>query len=352
MESDQVALQWGMAETPRIDGDPFAIARLSCLHAVRVARDVWIDEEKLQSFSAQLDLEAVRDVMKGSMGENCDIMPDHFLDVDGAINFALVFSLLQFGHGFRYELHRLCGRGASKTVTLGVRNLRSEGPLHASRLKRTSTTEIRQAFRLPNNPELEEFVRQLLTVLHQAGAILDRLGMNDFAAFCRKVLATPDGARSPAATLVRQLANHFPAFNDQGALHDGSRVVLVKMATLAVGEIRRLAGHHDPIYTVSKDFHHAVAAVDNVIPAVLAYHGVLRLSPALSLAIHEQRTPLERGPTEAELRSVALVACEWIVSAVRAAVTSLDLGYYLWRSGKAPGARQFPRHHTKNTIFY
>lgn len=352
MECDQAALQWGMAERPLIRNDPFALARSSCLHAVRVARDVWIDEAKLQSFATELDLEAVQDVMKGSMGENCDVMPDDFLDANDAVNFALVFSLLQFGHGFRYELHRLCGRGASKTITLGVRNLRREGPLHGPRLKHISPTEIRQSFQLPDDAQLEEFAEQLVTVLHQAGAVLDRLAMNDFAAFGRKVLAAPEARRSPSATLVRQLANHFPAFNDQGVLHDGSRVVLVKKATLAVGEIRRLAGQRDPLWAMSEDFHRAVAAVDNVIPAVLAYHGVLRLSPALFLTVHERRTPLERGPTEAELRSVALVACEWIVAAATAEITSLDLGYYLWRSGKTPAARQFPRHHTKNTIFY
>ena len=151
--------------------------------------------------------------------------------------------------------------------------------------------------------------------------------------------------------MVRQLANHFPAFNDQAVLHDGSRVVLLKKATLAVGEIRRLAGHRHPRCAMSEDFHRAVAPVDNVIPAMLAYHGVLSLSPTLYLTIH-QRQPLERGPKEAELRSVALVACDWIVAAAKSEFTSLDLGYYLWRSGKAPKARQFPRHHTKNTIFY
>ena len=96
MECDQAALQWGMAERPLILNDPFALARSSCLHAVRVARDVWIDEAKLQSFATKLDLEAVQDVMKGSMGENCDVMPDDFLDANDAVNFALVFSLLQF----------------------------------------------------------------------------------------------------------------------------------------------------------------------------------------------------------------------------------------------------------------
>ena len=116
-------------------------------------------------------------------------------------------------------------------------------------------------------------------------------------------------------------------------------------------EIRRLAGHRDPRCAMSEDFHRAVAPVDNVIPAMLAYHGVLSLSPTLYLTIH-QRQPLERGPKEAELRSVALVACDWIVAAAKSEFNFLDLGYYLWRSGKAPKARQFPRHHTKNTIFY
>jgi len=337
---------------PLIDGDPFALARSSCLHAVQVARDVRIDEAKLQSFAMELDCEAVRDVMKGSMGENCDILPGDFHDADDAINFALVFSLLQFGHGFRRELHRLCGRGASKTITIGVRNLRSEGPLHAARLKHAGSTEVRQAFQLPDDLELDEFVRQLITVLHQAGTVLNRMAMNDFAAFFRQILEAPEARPSPAAAVVRQLANHFPAFNDQAVLHDGSRVVLLKKATLAVGEIRRLAGHRHPRCAMSEDFHRAVAPVDNVIPAMLAYHGVLSLSPALYRTIHQQRPPLERGPQEAELRSVALVACDWIVAAAKSEFTSLDLGYYLWRSGKAPKARQFPRHHTKNTIFY
>jgi hypothetical protein len=151
--------------------------------------------------------------------------------------------------------------------------------------------------------------------------------------------------------LVQQLAHHFPAFNDQGVLHDGSRVVLLKKATLAIGELRRLAAPYDERYSFSPDFHQAVAPVDNVIPAMLVYQGILRLSFPLHQRIHQQRSLLPRGPQEAELRSVALDACEQIVSATGNAVTALDLGYYLWRSGKEAGARQFARHHTQNTVF-
>ena len=72
------------------------------------------------------------------------------------------------------------------------------------------------------------------------------------------------------------------------------------------GELRRLAAPHDGRYRLALDFQQAVAPVDNVIPAMLVYHGILRLSPALYQWIHQQRALLARGPQEAELRAVAL----------------------------------------------
>ena len=85
---------------------------------------------------------------------------------------------------------------------------------------------------------------------------------------------------------------------------------------------------------------------------MLVYHDILRLSPQLFDVIHRQRAPLYRGPCEAELRAVALAACEQIVAATGHEISSLDLGYFLWLEGKKSGARQFARHHTPDTIFY
>jgi len=343
---------WGMDGVPPIDGDPFELARSSCLQAVQLARDVSFDEEALERFAGQLDAVTVRDVMKGHMGENCGIVAGDFRGARDAANFALSFGLLQFGHGFRYELHRLCGRGASKTITQGVGALSAGGGLSAVRLRDITTAEIRQVFQLPSDDALNDLVMQLHTVLQQAGTVLQTLCMDDFDAFCRQILKNHEATHHPAAALVRELANRFPAFNDQGLLHNGSRVVLLKKATLAVGELNRLAGPHDPSYVMSQDLYRAIAPVDNVVPAMLVYHGVFRLSPPLYGLIHEQRRPLERGPREAELRALSLVACERIVAAAGYAFTALELGYYLWLSGKAPGARQFARHHTKDTVFY
>lgn len=246
---EETLLHWGMNEMPPLEGAPFVLARSSCRHAVQVARDVAIDEAALQRFSAQLDVRAVQDILHGTMGENCDTVSDEFRHGQDAVNFALLFSLLQFGYGFRYELHRLCRRGASQTITLGVRTLHGTGDLGAARL-------------------------------------------------------------------------------------------------------RRLAAPHDQRYDLSQDAHQAIAPVDNVIPAMLVYQGILRLSPTLHQIIHQQRVPLARGPQEAELRAVALASCEQIVAATGDTFTALDLGYYLWRSGKEAGARQFARHHTQDTVFY
>lgn len=349
---DATPLHWGMYEMPPLEGDPFALARSTCRHAVQVAREVSLDETALQRFAAQLDVGTVHDILHSHMGENCDTVPDEFRHGYEAVNFALLFSLLQFGHGFRYELHRHCQRGASQTITLGVHALHGTGDLSAPRLRRLTAADIQQVFQLPHEPALTALAQQLQTVVHQAGTVLERLGLEDFAAFVQHALRMPAARRAPAATLVQQLAYHFPAFNDQGVLHDGSRVVLVKKATLAIGELRRLATPHDWRYCFSPDFHQAIAPVDNVIPAMLVYQGILRLSPTLHQRIHEQRALLPRGPQEAELRAVALAACEQIVAARGEAFTALDLGYYLWRSGKEARARQFARHHTQDTVFY
>lgn len=334
-----------------IEGDPFEVVRRTCDHAVRVAKDVSIDEEQLRRFALNLDAAAVRGITRGSMGENCDIGASDFSRGNDAANAAVLFSLLQIGHGFRHELHRLCGRGASRTITLGLHKLKEEA-FSAARLQSYGLKDVSAVFELPNDDSLAELTLQLSTLMRQSGEILESLGIADFDAFCGGVLETEEAKRQPAGVLVRELANTFPGFNDQGFLHDGSRVFLLKKATLAVGELRRVASHHDPIYDLWADVNRAPAPVDNVIPAVLVYHGVLRLSESLDSTIHRERKALPRGPQEAELRAVTSAVCRMMCDTAGNTFSPLDLGYYLWLSGKEPEVRAFARHHTKDTIFY
>ncbi len=149
-----------------VNGDPFERARTTCFHAAKIARDVSIDEKTLTRFTDNLDVERVRNIMTTFTNENCDTVPGEFRGVRDAVNFAVLFSLLQFGHGFRYELHQYCGRGASQTVTMGVRALHASGDLNANRLERLTVPEIGRAFQLPNITELEVFIHQLFNVVH------------------------------------------------------------------------------------------------------------------------------------------------------------------------------------------
>ncbi|MFK5985235.1 MAG: queuosine salvage family protein [Pseudomonadota bacterium] len=346
------SVNWGMQELLPLEGNPFATARSSCLHAVQVAKDVTIDQMAMNEFVAELNINAVTCVAEGSMGENCDTIRDDFHSGDEAANFALTFCILQLGHGYRYALHQHCHRGASKTITMGVRSLNRDGLLDASRLSQLTHDDIHLAFQLPDVPDLRELVNQLQTVVVQAGRVLGELRLKDFASFCRHTSLLQAAESSPSANLVQQLAYHFPAFNDQATLHDGTQVTLVKKATLAVGELNRLAAPFNSDFDFSLDYDKAIAPIDNVIPAMLVYHGILRLSPQLYDRIHRQRTPLYRGTCEAELRAVALIACERIVAATGHVFSPLNLGYFLWMEGKKTEARQFARHHTPDTIFY
>jgi hypothetical protein len=64
--------RWGMNQLPPLEGSPFALVRSSCLHALQVAQDVFIDESALRRFAAELDTQAIHNLLHGSMGENLD----------------------------------------------------------------------------------------------------------------------------------------------------------------------------------------------------------------------------------------------------------------------------------------
>lgn len=105
----EIPTRRGINEAPPIEGNPFDLARSTCRHALDVARDVSIDDTRLLEFAGELKAREVANVTNEHMGENADTLPDQFEDARDAVNFAVFFSLLQFGHGFRRELHRFCG---------------------------------------------------------------------------------------------------------------------------------------------------------------------------------------------------------------------------------------------------
>ena len=73
--SYETVVHWGMGGTPPIEGNPFELARSSCLHAAEVARDVSIDEARLLDFAANLNADEVRSVAKAPVQAGATARP-------------------------------------------------------------------------------------------------------------------------------------------------------------------------------------------------------------------------------------------------------------------------------------
>jgi hypothetical protein len=88
---------------------------LAVAHGVHTAAlsapQVTISDEGVAKFVAELDMERFRTVSSAVV-----TMPLAFDSVDAATNFWVTLNLLNFGSGFRHDLHTLQGRGAYETM--------------------------------------------------------------------------------------------------------------------------------------------------------------------------------------------------------------------------------------------
>lgn len=235
--------------------------------------------------------------------------PQDYGAEDG-VNLRVLVHLLNFGHGYRHELHRHHGIGAWETMKRGALRL---GPADGARLRAITKEEVGELFFETKTPpaDLEPLRRMIFDVLRQTGERLDR----DFSAVvapCRT-----------AAEVVERL-RAFPAFDDP----------FLKKAQIAAREIRRWPDEAD-----------MTVACDNVIPCVLRAMGAIRLDPDLAAQI-DRREPLPAGDREMDLRAAAIVAAD------RISDRPAELGDHLWRLGKDPEYRRLERHATKDTVFY
>jgi hypothetical protein len=171
------------------------------------------------------------------------------------------------------------------------------------------------------------------------------------------------------------------AASSAAAASESPRVVyLMKKAQLIVAELYLRfgvgEGSEDSVFNFA-EIERLTVMSDNVLPAVLRAHGVLVYSAPLAARIDANEKLTDREQ-EATVRAAAVVACERIVqeynkshnvvhgtgssssgaaaSAADAgapgpALTTLNLDYHLWLSGKNPDLRGLARHAT-HSIYY
>ncbi len=310
----------------------FGEVHSTCRRAAEVAADVRIDRGRLAELAATLSAtDVAASALKSDAGGH--LTPYRASSTTEQVNFAVTFSLLQMGHGFRHALHALLGLGASATVTAGLEHLVAEQSLDAKSLASITSADIERHFRVPHAGAVALLHEQLLQLLTESGTILQARGCAHWADFLAE---TQQQGRS-AAHFVRGLVETFPGFADRATLADGTTVWLAKKAVLAAAEVARQLGERgDP--APFTDIDSLPPIVDNVVPAMLVKHGVVLLSERLTAVIQSDQ-PLPPGPLEAELRAVSLHACDLIVEARKGAFTGAQVAYYLWLLVRGSAAR-------------
>jgi len=189
--------------------------------------------------------------------------------------------------------------------------------------------------------------------IREVGGVLQRKRFSSVTDFVMHVMQnSPRETR--AADLVNALVDFFPlTFNDSYTYPSSTQqVYLYKKAQLVVGELYHRFRREDPLFDFG-DGPRLTAFVDNVICATLRQCGVVSCSSELNRRI-EQGECLPRGSVwEVALRAKALAGVEAVVEGSSHAITSVELGNYLWGYlGKEPACRMYPRHATKDTCFY
>ncbi|CAH0478996.1 unnamed protein product [Peronospora belbahrii] len=350
--------------------DLLAGVRPSCAALVaHESSSVRVNTEKLRLFVKDLDNDKELTRRVETMN-----FPLNFRSQQDELNFVILYGLLNFGSGYRKDLHKYTERGAHDTIVFGLIGMYISVPkLDAQFLQNLSIDFIASFFSIPLEKDeeistgiymskpgpLKPLAVMIQKILNESGQKLVELKMQDFGAFVLANLSPNNSisvekketvsSSSSAAYLVNKLVATFPGFDDSYEFH-GEKVYVLKRAQLAVACIHRRFKDSDPKLTFA-DINELTAFSDNVLPCVLHALGILEYDADLENRIRCGKE-LPTGQQECELRAAAIVACEQIVAESKGRISTLELDCYLWRLVKEDRFRGLERHATRDTFFY
>lgn len=325
---------------------PYEIVRSTC-SAFQTDR-VRVDPKAAEAFAKELDVEMVKkfggDLSNHASSSGCACTFD---SVEAEAAFTLLLHAMNFGSGWRHQLHKHHGKGAFLSIKPGVENFYNvHRKLGSEELMHVSKEEIAQHFGFEGNPELQNLVDLLQSVVVELGTKTKEFG--SLTAFMTKKISTIS-KDTPAGDLVWDLVENFPdTFDDCYTVND-QHVCLYKKAQLVVGELYHRFHSEDPRFAFA-DGRKLTAYIDNVVCASLRYKKVIVPCPELNEMIENNVEILKGSEDEVALRSAAMVGVEAVVNVTP--LSSMDLDLYLWAAfGKAQKVRKFQRHATR-TVFY
>lgn len=324
---------------------PYDQVRQSCKEFLSLSDlPVTLDLEKAKEFAQSLDASAVK-AFGVSLATDANFTGTtlKFESDIAEMAFIILLHALDFGSGWRQELHAAFGRGAWLTIKPGIEQLylHLKSSLESDSLLAVTPSDIDECFQFGKRQEFDDLVQLFLTVIHEIGAQTKEYG--SLEAFVEKYHPVFQKSETPAGDWVRLLVDTFPqTFIDTYEIR-GKTVHLFKKAQLVVGEI-----FHRFEYNW-KDGNSLTAYVDNVIVATMRLTGVVHVDPELENRI-QNKTDIEPGSLEeVNLRAAALCGVEAVL---KDGLSSNELGNWLWGFyGKQGPNRSFARHSSK-TIFY
>ncbi|KAM9997244.1 hypothetical protein ACTFIZ_006654 [Dictyostelium cf. discoideum] len=306
------------------------------------------------------------------------LFPLNYSNSQQEINFWFLLDLINFGSGYRKELHEACNRGAYETICYGLMGmfLSQGGKLTANFLSNMSLNDVSQLFNIPTQEEFEiqagiysyrdtplkQLVQSIHTVLKESSEIVLKLGFQDFGDWIWSITdpskrsSSSSSSTTPLASdLIKILVETIPAFNDQ-AIYKDHRIFIFKKVQLLAADLYRRFKDTIPDRFNFTDINDVTVFTDNVLPAVLRNFGILEVSKELEERLNAGGELLP-GNDEVELRVQAIQACIEIVSIAKKRTDNfikndVEFDYYLWTKGKDGAIRKVERHYTKKTIFY
>ncbi|CAI2168159.1 5552_t:CDS:2 [Funneliformis geosporum] len=341
--------------------------RASCRNC-RERSLIQINEDAITDFIQNIDPNHFQELTKSDGLQ----MPLKFDNLGQELNIIGLISLLNFGSGFRKELHKECGRGAFNTIRYGIMSIHiTSSSLSARTLRSLTLSEVSSFFQIPLNVEVthptieaikisehsksRRFAELITWTLNDTGRRLEEYGFKSFAAFILEAAkpASPD-EKSKASKFVEKLVRAFPAFRDMTKV-DGEPVYIFKKAQLLAANLYR--HFHSNAQTNNFDFSDIsdlTVCADNVISTILYHFNIINLTPLLKQYFDGEEIINIQDATR--LRAAVLDACEIIVSRAKESgrneISLMDLNEYIWRIGKDENFRKLERPIFRDTMFF
>ncbi|CAB4490343.1 unnamed protein product [Rhizophagus irregularis] len=325
---------------PFPQGNFVQAVRTSC-HACRERSRILINEDAIRDFIQNIDISHFQKLSKSDGLQ----MPLKFDTLEQELNIIGLIGLLNFGSGFRKELHEECGRGAFNTIRYGI-------PLQVEIVHPTI-----EAIKVSEPSKSRALVELITWTLNDTGRILEENGYKNFAAFILEA-AKPEkpNEKSKASRFVEKLVRAFPAFRDITKV-DGEPVYIFKKAQLLAANLYRHFHSNVNSQTTNFDFSDIsdlTLCADNIIPTMLNHFNVINLTSSLKKYFDDGKE-ITNIQDASRLRAAAVDACEIIVSRAkelgRNEINLMDLNEYIWRLGKEENYRKLERFAFRNTLF-